>query len=130
LDLVDQARKLPVRANFFAHQISDYFLMSHAKCHFSPGTVFKAPHFRIDLIPPSRLLPQISRLDDRHGQLLPANHVYFLSDYGLDPFERLPGKWQITEYASGELGDKTCPQQKLVAGNVSFCWNLTQCLGK
>jgi hypothetical protein len=78
--------------DFFARQVGDHLFVGHAQHHIAAGTVLKTAHLRIDLVPAPGLLPQLSRVNHRHGDLLPADGFHLFADDIFDAvIARRPG---------------------------------------
>ena len=130
LQVVDQSRELAIGADLFAHQVAHHFLVSHRQDHIPPIAVFEAPHLGVDLVPALGFLPDIGRLDHRHAHFLPADGVHLLAHDIFDPGQAAFRQGQVGEDACGQLADKTCPQQQLVAGDLGFGGGFAQGLAK
>jgi hypothetical protein len=130
LDMVEQLGQLAVGADFVPHQVRNHFLVGHGQDHIVSGLVLKAAHFSAHLEPAPGFLPDIGRVDHRHGDLLPANCVQLLAQDRLDPIHRPAGQRQVGEQAGCQLADKTSPQQELVAGGFCLHRIFPQSLGE
>ena len=92
LEMVDQLRQLAIGPDLPANQVAHDLFVSHGEHHVAAGTVLKAAHFVAHLVPAPRLLPDVGRVHDRHGDLLPADRVHLPADDLLHLVQRTSGQ--------------------------------------
>ncbi len=119
LKLVHQHGQLAVGLDFGARQAGDDFLVGHCQHHVAVGAVLEPAHLRADLVPATGFLPDIRRMNNRHGEFLPADGIHLLADDLHDLCHGTVGKRQVAENARTKRADVTGAQQQLVPG--SFC---------
>jgi hypothetical protein len=120
LDVVDQRGQLAVRLDLVAHQVGDDLFVGHRQHHVVVVLVLEATHLRADLVPAPGLFPQVSRMDHRHGDFLPADGVDLLTHDVLDFGHGAARQRQVAEDAGAQLADESGPQQELVAGDFAI----------
>ena len=88
--------------------------------------VFQFEHFRTVGIPPSRFMPDFSRLHDGHHDFLGADAVHFFPDNGFDFQFHPPSQGQKGIEAAAVFADHTGFQHILMAGDFCFCRDFAQ----
>jgi hypothetical protein len=75
-------------------------------------------------------LPQIGRVNHRHGDLLAADGVHLLADDGLDLVHAAAGQRQVGVDARAQRLDEAGAQQQLVAGQLGIGRRVAKSLEK
>ena len=130
LQVVEELRQLPVRLDLPAHEVGDHLLVGHGEDHVPVRAVAEAAHLRVDVVPAAGLLPDVGRVHDRHGDLLPADGVDLLADDRLDLVEGAARQRQVAEDPARQLPDEAGPQQQHVAGDFGVGRGLAQRLAE
>src|SRR4030042_5435804 len=86
--------------------------MGHAEAHITAGPVLQPEHLIPYLIPPSGLLPYLSRMQRRQGNLLCAYGVHLLAEDSVYSFYNPDPEGQIDVEACCKLSDIPGSQHK------------------
>jgi hypothetical protein len=129
LDVVDELRQLAVRLDLAVGQVRNHLLVRHGQDHVAAGLVVEAGELRADPIPALGLLPELCRVDDRHGHLLAPDGVDLLAQDGFDPIEGTTGERERGEDAGRQGLDVACPHKQLVAGRQGVGVGRREALG-
>ena len=116
--MVDELGKLAIGADLAPRQVGHDLLVGHGQGHVAAGAVFPMHHLRVGRVPAAGLLPQVGRVNDRHGDLLAANGVHLLADDPLDLVHAAPGQRQVGVDACAQRLDEAGAQQQLVADQL------------
>ena len=130
LQLIDQRRKLPVRADFAFGERGHHFFMRHCQGHGAVVAVSKAAHLCTDGIPAAGLLPQFGGVNHRHRNLLPADGVHLSADDAHNVHQGALGQRQIAENARCQRPDEPGAQQQLMTDHFGLGGGLSQCGSK
>ncbi len=130
LQVINELGQLAIGVDLAPHQVGHRFFVGHGQHHIAPRAILEATHLSVDLIPAAGLLPDIRRLDHRHGQLLAADGIHLLADDGLDLIHRPAGQRQIRENPGRQLADEPGPQQQLMAGYIRIGRRIAQRLAE
>ena len=124
LNLIQHQRQLLVGTHFITHQGSHHFLMGRPQAELTAMTVTHPEHLITVHAPAAAFLPDFRRLHNRHGNLLAACLVHFLTDNLLNLLDSTPCQRQIGIKAAGSLPDHAGPQHKLMAPDLRFSRSL------
>ncbi len=124
LQVIDKLGKLAIGADLPTRQVSHHLFVGHSQRHVSPGAVLPVYQLRVGRVPAAGLLPQVARLRDRHGDLLPTDRVHLLANDGLDLVQAAARQRQIGIDARAQRLDKAGARQQLVAGQLCIGWRV------
>ena len=114
LDLVPDLRQVTVGAYLACGEPRDDLLVGHPEAHVAPVAIAQLEHLG-NAFPPSRLLPDVGRVDHRHRDLLPTDRVHLLSDDRVDLVENALAERQVHVDAGGKLAHEAGPEHELMA---------------
>src|SRR5690606_27966715 len=120
LDLVEARRQLLVAGQLVAREVGDDLLVRRAIA--IPG-VLAVLHFHqlaAELLPASRLFPQLARLHGRHQHFDGAGGVHLLAHDFLHLAQHTQAQRGPGVQAGGELADHAGLEHQLVAGELGF----------
>ena len=117
LNLVHRHRKLLVRRCIHRNQSSHQFFMGRSQAIISAMTILKLKHFFPVHIPTAALLPNFSRLHDRHQNFLRAGLIDFLADNIFYLLDRTESQRQVRISAVGNLTHHACFQHVFMGHN-------------
>ena len=120
LNLVEVGRQLPIGLQFPAGDIGNYLFMGRAKAVVAPVPILETKEFGPIFLPAPGFLPEISRLDHGHEQLLGAGPVHLFADYGGNPLQGHQAQGKIGIESGGQLPDITGAEKKLMADNFGL----------
>ena len=124
LNLIQHQRQLLVGTHFITHQGSHHFLVGRSQAELAAMTVTHPEHLITVHAPAAAFLPDFRRLHNRHGNLLAACLVHFLTDNLLNLLDSTPCQRQISIKAAGSLPDHAGPQHKLMAPDLRLSRSL------
>ena len=130
LNLVQQARQLPVASDHVADQRRHQFLVRHGQAEVPAVAVLQPRHFAADLLPASAFSPQFGGLHHGQRHLLTADGVHLLADDLLDTVFDPLAEGQVGEDAGRHLPDETGAQEKLMADQFRFALGIAVGLEK
>ena len=106
-------------------QRRDHFFMGRSQTVIVSVPVFQTPHLRPVYVPASALLPDFSRLYDRHQDFLGVNGIQFFPDNRFNFLQDTLCQRQIGIHAGSGFSHITGPQHQFMAGDFCFCRNFT-----
>src|SRR5579884_1006502 len=104
--------------------------MGHGKHHIPIRSVLEAHELGSDRIPAPGCLPSLRRMHNGHGDLLGADRVHFLTQYGLDLLPDSLAERQKAIDAGRKGLDVRGARQKLMARDVGVSRVLSERLSK
>src|SRR5262249_58104785 len=105
----------PVRPDLPGREPRHDLLVGHAQAHVAAVAVLQAEHLVLDVVPASGLLPQLGRVEDGHGHLLPADPVHLLPDDDVHPIDHALAEREVDVDPGRQLPDQTGPDHEAVA---------------
>ena len=127
LDLIKTHRKLLVARYVRPHDIGEYLFMRRSEAEVSALPVLYSPQLGTVIEPSSRILPQLSRLDGAHQDLLSADSVHLFPDDLLDLSDRSVSEIHVSVDTRCQLSDHACPEEQDVAGQHRFARRFSEC---
>ena len=86
LNVVEHHRQVPVGAKEVLGNVGHGFFVGHGQDEFTVFSVLEADQLRPDIVIAFGLLPELRRVEDRHGDLDPGNAVQFFPNDIFDFF--------------------------------------------
>ena len=118
--MIEVDRQLTPALDFLTGNVSDHFLGGGLNDKVTVMTVFKAQELVTVLGPAARLLPEFSRLNDRHEQFNRAGIIHFLADNVFNLTDGAQTNRHVVVDAGGKLLDHPGTDGKLHTGNVGI----------
>ena len=125
VNLIPDLRHLFVRTQF-ACEVRKYFFGRHPQANVGAATIFEAEHLLAHHIPPSRLVPDLSRVKRRELELLTTELVHFFTNDFSDLLRDAVSHREQGVDSGHELTHEPRAQQQLVA----YCFCITRIVSK
>ena len=120
LDMVEVHRQLPVALQILARDVGDHFLGRRLEDEIALMTVLQTQQLGPILVPASRFLPELGRLDDRHQELDSAGPIHFFAHDGFDLAQHAQSQRHPGVYPGGKPLDHSGAQHQAMAGELGF----------
>src|SRR6185437_1745555 len=120
LDLVEVDGQLPVAPDILAHDVGHHFLVRRAEQEIPLLAVPDLQELRPELVPATRLFPQLGGHDMRQIRFERAGAIHFLAHHLLDLSQRDEAERHPAIDAGRNLLDHSCAQHQLLADDFRF----------
>jgi len=130
LNLVYELGQIAIALDVMTHQFSDDFLMRGTETELTIAAVGQGEQTFAESQMSAGFLPEIERLQGRHGHFLPSHPGHLFPDYLLQLVQRPPSQRKVGIYAGSHLMYHARPGEQLVTDGVRVRRRLAQRLGE
>ena len=126
LDLVPDLRQVPVGADVVRREPGHGLLVRHGKAHVPLAAVLQPEHLVADGVPAAGLLPDLGRVQHRHGHFLAADGVHLLADDLVDLVHHPLAQGKVDVQPGRKLAHVARPHHELVRDRLGVGRDLLQ----
>ncbi len=120
LDVVEVHRQLPVALQVLARDVGDHFLGRRLQDEIALMAILEPQQLGAILVPASRFLPELGRLDDRHQELDGAGPIHFFTHDRFDLAQHAQSQRHPGVDPGGKPLDHAGAQHQAMAGELGL----------